>query len=71
MKLTIAQVSATLKPYGMTVTKKDGEYLVRIKGTPSGAGYFTTDLKDASDTGIDMAIRAGLLRKDVSEPENV
>lgn len=53
--LTIANVRTALAPYCITLAKRDGEYLVRVKGSPAGHGYFTTDLRDALDTGLDMA----------------
>jgi len=45
-RLTIKSVRAAL-PSGITLTVKDGEYLVRIKGSPRGHGYYTNDLQDA------------------------
>lgn len=63
-KLTIAKVRAALALNGATIRKADGEYCVRVKGSPVGHGSFTNDLTDALHTGIDMARRSrqGTLR---------
>ncbi len=55
-KLTLKQVRATLAPLGVTIRKTGygDEILVRIKGSPAGHGYFTTELDDALDTGLAM-----------------
>lgn len=55
INLTIQNVRAQLTPLGITLTKRDGEYCVRIKGSPAGHGYFTTDLSDALASGIEMS----------------
>jgi hypothetical protein len=55
-KLTLSSVRATLAPLGLTIRKTPhAEFLVRIKGSPAGHGYFTNDLQDALDTGKHMA----------------
>lgn len=53
--LTIATVRAELAPLGVTLAHRDGEYTVRIKGSPAGHGYSTPDLSDALATGREMA----------------
>jgi hypothetical protein len=55
VKLTVAAVRAELAPLGITITKRDGEYVVRVKGSAQGEGYFTSDLADALATGKAMA----------------
>lgn len=52
--LTLAAVSAALSPYCITIAKRDGEYLLRVKGSPAGHGYFTNDLCDALEAGLTM-----------------
>lgn len=55
---TLAQAKVFLSPLGITIRKTVyGEYLVRIKGSPNGEGYFTDDLADAVGTGQLMAER--------------
>ncbi len=54
MTLRFDFVKSELASLGMTITRKDGEFKVRIKGSPAGNGYFTTDLQDALDTGRAM-----------------
>ena len=54
-KLTLKSVRTQLASYNVTITKRDSEYKVRIKGSPRDHGYYTNDLKDALDTGLLMA----------------
>ena len=36
-----------LAAFGCTLSNKDGEYKVRIKGSKRGMGYYTDDIDDA------------------------
>lgn len=57
-KLTMRMVRTSLTAVGVTI-KRDtdwGEYVVRIKGSPEGQGYHTSDLADAYQTGHAMAL---------------
>jgi hypothetical protein len=57
-KLALKSVRAKLAEVDITIRKTVyGEYLVRIKGSPKGEGYYTTDLEDAYNTGELMALR--------------
>jgi len=53
--LTIAEAKAILSPLGIALTKTDGEFKVRVVGSPAGHGYFTTEIDDAVATGRHMA----------------
>lgn len=56
MKLTQKNVRAVLALASVAFSRIPGEdYRVRVKGSPEGHGYFTTDLRDALDTGLAMA----------------
>ncbi len=57
-KLTFKSVKAELKPLGITLarTGQGKELKVRIKGSPNGHGYFTSDLDDALATGKHMSL---------------
>lgn len=55
MNMTLKTAKAELAAVGCTISKTDGEYKVRLKGSPVGHGYFTTDLDDAVATGRHMA----------------
>lgn len=52
---TLKGARAILFSYGITISCADGEYKVRVKDSPKGYGYFTTDINDAVKTGILMA----------------
>ncbi len=56
--LTIAEAKAVLSPLGVFLVKRDGEFRVRLVGSPAGHGYFTTDIDDAVATGRHMAASA-------------
>lgn len=56
--MTFKEAKAELNSLGCTLVKKDGEYRVRLKGSPVGFGHFTTDLIDAVKTGQLIAIAA-------------
>ena len=54
--MTIKQAKAVLAPLNITIRRSYGEeFCVRIKGSPAGHGYFTTDINDAVQTGKLMA----------------
>lgn len=53
---TLANVRRRFAYLGLTIRKTPaGEYLVRVKGSPAGEGYFANDLPDAFATGRRMA----------------
>lgn len=52
--VTLAAALIELRQLGVTIRRVDGEYRVRVIGTPAGEGYFTTDLTDALETGRRM-----------------
>jgi hypothetical protein len=55
-KLTLKSVRDELSALGVTIARGYGnEWKVRIKGSPNGHGYFTSDLDDALATGKLMA----------------
>lgn len=55
-KLTLKTVRDELAKLNVTIRKNEhAEYVVRIKGSPVGHGYFTNDLNDALATGKSMA----------------
>jgi hypothetical protein len=56
MNFTIKRAKQTLAAFGCTLSKKDGEYKVRIKGSRSGQGYYTDDIADAVITGKAMGV---------------
>lgn len=69
MKLTLLQVQKQL-PQGISVVRKDGEYIVRFKGmelikrfgigtNPEDYTYYTDDLSDALGTAHAMANHTG------------
>jgi hypothetical protein len=48
---TLKQARQQLAAFGCTLSKHDGEYKVRIKGSKRGMGYYTDDIDDAVKTG--------------------
>jgi hypothetical protein len=57
-RLTIQQAKQQMPP-GYALSKDEaGEYVVRLRGSPPGEGYFTDDLQDAVGTAQEMARRA-------------
>lgn len=54
---TLKGAKALLRPYSMTITKKDGDYRVNFSGGKEESAYYTNDIDDAVATGIDMAQR--------------
>ncbi len=66
-KLTLASVRSLLAARDVTIFRNGaGDYVVRIKGSKPGEGYFTTDLSDALATGRKMADE--LLWKNATTP---
>ncbi len=49
--ITLADAKAELRPLGVVLTKKDGEYRVNRKGAGEGPAYYTDNLWDAVATG--------------------
>jgi hypothetical protein len=49
--MTLADAKALLRPHGVALTKKDGEYRVGRRGGGESAAYYTDDLWDAVATG--------------------
>jgi hypothetical protein len=54
-KLTLRAAQAEARLFGCTLIHHDGEYKVRVKGSPVGEGYFTNDLDDALTTARIMS----------------
>jgi hypothetical protein len=52
--MTLADAKEQLRPIGVVLTKRDGEYRVNRKGAGEGAAYYTDDLWDAVATGQAM-----------------
>lgn len=48
-----------LRQWGITLTRREGEYRVNFKGGPERTAYYTNDLEDAIQTGRAMS-REGL-----------
>lgn len=68
-KFIIADVRNEFVPLRLTLRKNMfDEYVVRIKGSPVGHGYFATDLLDARATGIQMAAERD--KRHAQEPRN-
>lgn len=55
--MTLKQATTIVKELGLSLTKTDGEYRVRIPGQPE-ADYYTSELDDAIDTARAMAADA-------------
>lgn len=53
--MTLAQAKAALRPLGIVLTKKDGEYRVNLYKGREATAYYTSDLDDAVATGKSMA----------------
>ena len=67
-KLTLRTAQAELRAIGLTLTKRDDEYVVKFagKGEDDPRTYFTDDLSDAVVTGRLMATQDPAHRKIVS-----
>lgn len=59
-KLTIATVREQLGNVGITLRKRDGEFRVNVAGYTENSAYYTNDLEDARDTGLEMATWAAV-----------
>lgn len=59
-KVTLKQARTMLRYLGLTLVKRDDEFVVKFKGTSDDApnNHFTNDLEDAVASGRDMAARA-------------
>ena len=53
--MTIKEAKAILKPLGMTLRKRDGEYRVNFRGGSEPTAYFTDCLIDAVETAQAIA----------------
>lgn len=53
--LRFTETRVALKVIGVTLTRKDGEFRVNLKGAAEATAYYTTDLDDALGTGQHMA----------------
>jgi hypothetical protein len=57
--LTLTAAKALLRPLGVTLRKRDGEYRVAFDMRDNEASaYYTNDLADALETGRAMACHA-------------
>lgn len=57
-KLTLAIVRAELRAIGVVITKTEwDEYRVNFRGGNEATAYYTNDIEDARDTGLDMMRR--------------
>lgn len=54
-KLTIKEAKQWLANRGMTLRKRDDEFRVNFKGGNEASAYYTNDLRDACETGREMA----------------
>ena len=52
--MNLADAKNELRPLGVVLTKKDGEYRVNRRGAGEGPAYYTDDLFDAVATGRRM-----------------
>jgi hypothetical protein len=55
---TIHSVRLKLLPLGITIRHRDGEYRVNFTNGPESSAYYTNDLDDAYNSGVEMARRA-------------
>ena len=53
--ITLAEARAELRPLGIVLTKRDGEFRVTRKGVGEIPAYHTDDLADAVATGRKLA----------------
>jgi hypothetical protein len=56
--MTIREAKQILKPLGMTLSKRDGEYRVNFRSGGEGPAYYTDCLIDAVETAQAMHRRA-------------
>ena len=80
--MTMVQARLTLRPLGIVLRKREGEYRVafrlppRVKGMPpafdqEASAYYTTDLNDAVGTGIAMANGLAAIHKEKEKANGV
>jgi hypothetical protein len=55
--LTMKEAKKKLRPYAMTITKRDGEYRVNHLNGTEATAYYTNDIGDAICTGVSMSLR--------------
>jgi hypothetical protein len=56
--LTLTKVRAELRAIGVVITRTEwDEYRVNFRGGNEATAYYTNDLEDARDTGLDMMRR--------------
>jgi hypothetical protein len=53
-RMTLAEAKNELRTIDVTLSKKDGEYRVNLRGAGEGPAYYTNDLQDAVATGHSM-----------------
>lgn len=53
---TLAQAKDALRPFGMSITKRDDEYRVNYINGAEATAYYTNDIEDAVRTGRTMAV---------------
>jgi hypothetical protein len=58
MTMTLQEAKALLRGYGVTITKRDGEFRVNFAGGLEATASYTNDIDDAVGTGIAMVERA-------------
>jgi len=57
--MTLKEAKSRLTKIGVTISKKDGEYRVNMKGGKEDSAYYTNDIDDAFGTGVAMAKGGG------------
>ena len=55
--MTLSQVRDELRSHNVTIRKTRGEYRVNLREGNENTAYYTDDLTDAYDTGLDMRRR--------------
>ena len=53
--MTLQEANDQLRPIGITLRKRDGEYRVNYKGGCEDTAYYTNEVEDAVLTGKAMA----------------
>jgi hypothetical protein len=57
MKMTIKEAKQSLREHhGITLTKRDGEFRVNYIGGEEPTAYYTDDMADAINTGVEMRL---------------
>lgn len=54
-RFTLAGVKSQLASKGITIVKREDEFIVNFKGGREATAYYTDDLEDALQTGLQMA----------------